>query len=69
MDEAEQNIRHSMRNRKGTDTFVLSTRQATFNKLMGIKDVKGVYKQPQVIKESPKEISAEGNINLGDFNG
>lgn len=70
MDEAEQNIRRSMRNRKGTDTFVLSARQATYNKLLGIKDTKNVYKQPQIVKqqEAQKQISGEGTVNLNTLN-
>lgn len=71
MDEAENNTRKSMRNRKGTDTFVASVRQRTFNSLMGIKDTTGVYKQPEVIKrsEDAKQITAEGNFDLKGFNG
>lgn len=66
MDEAEAAIRNSMRNRKGTETFVLSSRQATFNKLMGITDITNVYKQPQI--PSQKSISAEGDFNFQSFN-
>lgn len=66
MDEAEDNIRRSMKNRKGTETFVNSQRRATFNKLLGIKETTNVYKQPQLIK--PTQVSGEGDIDLKSLN-
>lgn len=47
MDEAEQAIRRSMKNRKGTDTFVMSQRIAIYNRLLGLDD-KAAYKDPAV---------------------
>ena len=57
MDEAEQAIRRSMKNRKGTDTFVMSQRIAVYNRLLGLND-KAAYKDPAV--NTSKVLTSQG---------
>lgn len=72
MNEAENNIRRSMKNRKGTDTFVVSQRTAVYNRLLGLSDT-AAYKQPAPTPKTPvsqgKAMSGEGKVDLGRFNG
>lgn len=74
MNEAEQRVRQSMRRAKNVDGFVMSARQTTYNKLLGIKDTKA-YKQPTLAPQMKaqaqqhKSISGEGPVNLGALNG
>jgi hypothetical protein len=66
MNEAEQTVRTQMKNRKGTDTFVLSARIATYNKIFGLS-VASAYRQPNVVK--PKAIKPKSRIAEKDFSG
>lgn len=69
MDEAEQIVRKQMQNRKGVETFIVSARIATYNKLFGL-DPASAYRSPVIgpPPEKQEPESADGAIDLTRFN-
>lgn len=64
LQEAEQNVRQQMKNRKGTEMFVTSTRIATFNKIFGLSTA-SAYRQPDNISDKKKKQTPK----ITDFSG
>jgi len=67
MDEAENTVRKAMQNRKGVETFVVSARISTYNRLFGINSA-SAYRAPTLAPAENIAESSDGSIDLGVFN-
>ena len=62
MQEAEQTVRQQMKNKKGTEMFVASTRIATFNKIFGLSTA-SAFRQPELPAEKTRPESRISNLS------